>query len=192
VTPPHATFLVRLEAAPDVDGDRALRALLKRALRDFGLRCTGLAQPPRSAATAAEHPDAWRNAGCDRARHKEGNGKMADMSQYAGSTFVKVDDVRAKSIVGKIKRVEIGKFDKPLCTLETGEQLSLNATNCRTLLNAFGRDSREWIGGEIELYAGETTFNNEPRESVLVRPRSAPPPRPKPSRSSDMDDEIPF
>jgi len=35
------TFVLVLRPEPGVDGDRALRAALKRLLRDHGLRCTG-------------------------------------------------------------------------------------------------------------------------------------------------------
>lgn len=35
------TFTVTLRPKPAIDGDAALRALLKRALRDYGLVCLG-------------------------------------------------------------------------------------------------------------------------------------------------------
>jgi hypothetical protein len=38
--PPRPRFVLTLEAAPDRDPVHALRALLKVALRRFGLRCT--------------------------------------------------------------------------------------------------------------------------------------------------------
>jgi hypothetical protein len=38
------TFTLRLEALPDVDAIKALRALLKVALRRYGLRCTGISE----------------------------------------------------------------------------------------------------------------------------------------------------
>jgi hypothetical protein len=40
--PQPRAFLLRLEAKRGVDPIRALRALLKLALRRFGLRCTGV------------------------------------------------------------------------------------------------------------------------------------------------------
>jgi hypothetical protein len=40
----QATFVLRLRAEPGVDAIRALRALLKVALRRHGLRCTSIKQ----------------------------------------------------------------------------------------------------------------------------------------------------
>jgi hypothetical protein len=37
--PPPPVFVIKLVAAPGVDSIRALRALLKILLRQFGLRC---------------------------------------------------------------------------------------------------------------------------------------------------------
>lgn len=37
-------YVVTVQSAPGVDGDRALRALLKLALRRFGLRCIALSR----------------------------------------------------------------------------------------------------------------------------------------------------
>jgi hypothetical protein len=44
-------FLVTLEALPGIDATRALRAALKRLLRDFGLRCVEVRPtiPPKPA-----------------------------------------------------------------------------------------------------------------------------------------------
>ena len=39
-------FVLRLQPLPEVDTIKALRALLKRALRSYGLRCVGLREEP--------------------------------------------------------------------------------------------------------------------------------------------------
>ena len=54
------------------------------------------------------------------------------------------------------------------------DKFSINKTNVRTLIKAYGEDGREWLGLTIELYAGETTYQNQPKDSVLVRPISRP------------------
>ena len=50
--------------------------------------------------------------------------------------------------------MEPGKYDKPVATFESGAQFSLNMTNVSTLINAYGQDSRDWIGCTVELYIG--------------------------------------
>jgi hypothetical protein len=120
------------------------------------------------------------------------------MSQYAGSRFVDLDDVNdGGPFQQTIAEVSIGNYGKPVIKFSNGRQLSVNVTNCGTLIEAFGEDSKDWIGETIEVYAGETKFKGEPTPSVLVRAiQRAPgekkkPPKPK-KLSTDMDDEIAF
>ena len=72
----------------------------------------------------------------------------------------------------------------------------MNATNNKALCQAYGTESDDWFGKELELFVGEVDFKGKPTESILVKPISPPvakksPPKRK-SRSSDMDDEISF
>src|SRR5215831_4601389 len=93
------------------------------------------------------------------------------MTKYAASTFIKVDALAGGSLRKTITDVEEGKFDKPVATFEDGSKLSLNKTNVRTLIRAFGDDSNDWIDRPVELYAGTVSDKNgEPMPSVLVRP----------------------
>ena len=120
-----------------------------------------------------------------------------EMTKYAGATFIKVEDLASGSLRKTITDVEEGKFDKPVATFQDGSKLSLNKTNVRTLLRAFGDDSNDWIDRLVELYAGTVSDKNgEPMPSVLVRPVPPPAaakaiPGPQPTRGP-MDDEIPF
>jgi hypothetical protein len=41
-------------------------------------------------------------------------------------------------------------------------------------MRSYGRESRDWIGREIELYIGATTYQGREQESVLVKPISPP------------------
>ena len=119
-----------------------------------------------------------------------------DMRKYAGVNFLKVDDVRDVPLRGTIASVKIGKYDKPDMFLEFGDCLSLNATNTHTLIRAFGPNSDDWIGREVELHVGEIEFQNKPIDAVLVRPISPPlaaAERTKPATAHDeLDDEIVF
>jgi len=120
-----------------------------------------------------------------------------DMSKYSGLHFIKCDDVRDGPIVEKIAGVKEGKFAKPDLYFRNGDVFSLNATNNKTLLKAYGKESDAWIAKTIRLRLGEAKFQGEAREAVIVEPVSppieesdgepAPAPIPPP-----LDDEIPF
>ena len=125
-----------------------------------------------------------------------------DMTKYSsGEHFVKVEDVRDGSIQSGIAVVKDGKYDKPNIILETGDALSLNTTNLRTLVRAYGSESDYWIGKQIELVLGEIEYQGAPREAVLVKPISPSikkketketNSKPTPKLAPDMDDEVPF
>jgi hypothetical protein len=119
------------------------------------------------------------------------------MSKYMGSRFLKVADVKeGGTFQAKIVAVEISeKFDKPEANLDDGSVLSLNATNVGRLVRAYGANSDDWIGKEIELSIGEVDYQDRAVETILVKPISpsiknkAPA---KPKRRDDLNDEIPF
>jgi hypothetical protein len=119
-----------------------------------------------------------------------------DMRKYSGEAFLKVSDVRDGPLQMQIAAIREGRYDKPDAVFETGEALSLNATNRKILVRAYGPDSDDWVGKVIELFLGEIEFQKQMHEAVLVRPVSPPlkaAERTKPAqkRSADFDDEIP-
>ena len=71
---------------------------------------------------------------------------MADMSKYASSSFIKVDDLVEGPEEQVIAEIAEGKFEKPVLTFDDGSKLSLNATNTRALIKAFGPNDKDWIG----------------------------------------------
>jgi hypothetical protein len=117
-----------------------------------------------------------------------------DMRKYSGPIFLKVNDVRGGPLPGRhIAAVNEGKYDKPDVVFETGETLSLNATNNKTLIRAYGPKSEGWIGKEIELALGTVKFQGEPQDAVIVKPISPPiATADRTAKSPEMDDEIPF
>jgi hypothetical protein len=123
---------------------------------------------------------------------------IMDMSKYAGSSFLGLDDVQDGPVRGHIAHIEEGQFGRPVITFENGLKFSLNVTNTVTLLKAFGSESDDLLGEQIELFAGETTYNNEAKPSVLVRAIAREPGvekkkvTPKRKPGGDMDDEVPF
>jgi hypothetical protein len=125
-----------------------------------------------------------------------------DMRRFSGPHFIKIADVRDGPIQAQIAVVREGKYDKPDLVFDSGDVLSLNATNNQTLVRAYGANSEDWVGKEIELLLGEAPYQGRQIESVTVRPISPPlkpadqkRPAAKPpaeSTTGDMDDEIPF
>src|SRR5262245_14647167 len=72
------TFVLRLRPGPRIDGVRAMRGLLKAALRRFGLKC--LEAREELAATAASRPDQRRRSG--RAQWRRKGEPNMDMREY--------------------------------------------------------------------------------------------------------------
>ena len=69
-----------------------------------------------------------------------------DMRQFAGSSFITVETLRDGPREEVIVSVAPGKYDKPVATFESGDQLSLNATNVNTLIKAYGPNDQDWVG----------------------------------------------
>jgi hypothetical protein len=115
-----------------------------------------------------------------------------DLRKYMGNVFLKVDHLKASGPIRvRIVGVSEGQYGKPDLAFHDGSQLSLNATNCRTLAREYGFGSGDLIGKEVELTLGEILFQGQPQEAILVKPISSPieneaPPKP------DSDDKIPF
>jgi hypothetical protein len=219
---PETIFTVTFRAPAGSTGIHALRALLKTALRRFGLRCTDIREEPAPAPTASNQisprrspprPNHFRASHCRRRRQwkkcqraEKENQHIMDMSRYAGSKYLKVADLKESGpFEARIVEVGIGdKFDKPEITLDDGSTLSCNATNCGRLIRAYGAESTDWIDKEIELYVGPIDFNGQPQEAILVKPISPPletraavkpevaKPQKRGSSRDDMDDTIPF
>jgi hypothetical protein len=99
-----------------------------------------------------------------------------DMRKFAGSTFITVDVLRDGKREELIVSVEPGKYDRPVVTFESGDKLSLNATNVNTLIKAYGPNAKDWIGCLIELSIGPLKYNGENKEGVVVKPISPPKP----------------
>jgi hypothetical protein len=117
-----------------------------------------------------------------------------DLSNYFGSVFLKVEDIKTSGPRRvKIVGVQEGRYGKPDLHFDDGTCLSCNATNGRRLAKAYGFDSDDWLGKEVELVVGEVQYQGKPQEAILITPISPPienkkPPKPEPG----LDDEIPF
>jgi hypothetical protein len=126
--------------------------------------------------------------------------KTMDISDQISSGFIKVPDLAAGPRRAAIASVRPGRFERPDVEFQDGSILSLNATNMRILARAWGTETDAWTGKEVELYVGQTEFQGQKRDSVLVRAISpdipkGQQPKPKPAAGGGrdpMDDAIPF
>jgi hypothetical protein len=108
-----------------------------------------------------------------KANAPESESKM-DMSRFAPVNYLRVSDLKSGSIKVKIANVEIGNFDKPDVTFDSGDVLSLNTTNTGILCRAYGSESTDWIGMQVELFIDTFEYNGEQREGIKVKPLSPP------------------
>jgi hypothetical protein len=111
-------------------------------------------------------PDVEQRAGVRTERCSRSD-KM-DLSKYTGSSFVGLDDVRDGPIVEKIVNVVDGEYGKPNLIFESGCRLSVNKTNTKTLIRLFGKEGKNAIGQQVELYKGPIEVNGTPQDSVLI------------------------
>jgi hypothetical protein len=112
-----------------------------------------------------------------------------NMAEFTGSAFIKYEHVVNEPRREVIKEIIEGDFERPVLVFESGDRLSANKTVVRVLVRAYGKSSDGMIGKEVELYAGQTEYQGEKKDSVLVKPISPPEPA---ARSNKPDGEIPF
>jgi hypothetical protein len=113
---------------------------------------------------------------------------MVDHQKYLGKFFLKLADVQEGPLVRTIVNVEDGSYDKCEITFDSGDRLSLNTTNFRTLFAAFGKPEF-WPGKRIELFEGELPYQGKTQPGIRVRPIDQPPAKPL---RDELDDKIAF
>ena len=114
---------------------------------------------------------------------------IKDMTEYAGPFYIKYDNAVVAPSRETIADVLKGDFDRPVLVFESGALLTLNKTNTRTLIRAYGKDPGKYIGLIVEVFAGETKYDNKTKNSVLIRPISE---APSAVHGPPPDDDIPF
>ena len=67
-----------------------------------------------------------------------------------------------------------GQYGRPDLEFDDGSKLSVNATNNRKLLNAYGGKSDDWLNKEVELSIGKVEYQGEQQESIVIKPISPP------------------
>jgi hypothetical protein len=108
-----------------------------------------------------------------------------DLRDYSGEYFIKPDDVREKPLRRRIANVRKGNYEKLELVFDSGEVLSLNATNTRALSRVYGGSSDQLIGKVVELRLGQLRYQGADHDAVVVKPITSPEPPP-------FDDDVPY
>jgi hypothetical protein len=165
-------FAVHFLAKPGTDGVRAVRGVLKIALRRFGMRAIRAEEVVMS--------------------YREKLDKMKEHGLYRVSDFD-----GGKEIVHIIDHLmqDVKMFERKMDILnfkDTGRQLQLNYTNGETLFDLFG-EPEQWEGKQIALYLAP--YGNNGKLGIRVKAVNGvtpPPSVPVVTPPPDLDDEIPF
>jgi hypothetical protein len=202
----RATYALVLQSNnSERDSIPGLRAVLKLAKRR-GLRAVYVRELPSTDQQTIRRRDAQRRI-ANTTQRRNRRLKMANAMKYAGSTYIKLDDVHDKPPLRErisFVKEETGKFgDRLVAFFESGRKLSLNATSVGILCRDIDQDTDHWTGRNLEVFAGEVDTKSGRTDAVLVRvldgetppadPPKAPPKKMSAGRAGrDMDDEIPF
>ena len=118
------------------------------------------------------------------------------------SHYLKASDLGDKSSVVTIDRIEVepigrDKEMKPVLYFQGKDKgLVLNKTNAKKIAEVTGsKDTDDWAGCQIRIYATETEFAGESVECIRVKGAAAQTAKPKPKAAPVEDleeDQIPF
>jgi hypothetical protein len=137
-------FAVTFVAMPGVDGIKALRSLLKAALRHHGLRAIDARELDERAFVFPSHPP--------RSTRETTMSAFSERIRSQTKGFYKVADFEGgKEITHTISHLdeEMEMFNKTVDILnfsDTGRQLSVNQTNAEWLLNNLGNNPEQLAG----------------------------------------------
>jgi hypothetical protein len=186
----------------------AFRALLKAALRHYGLRAIEARELDERAFVFPSHPS--------RSTRETPMSAFSERTRSNKTGLYKVADLEGgKEITHTISHLdeEMEMFNKTVDILnfsDTGKQLSLNQTNAEFLLDKFGDDPEKWAGQSVTLHLAEYAYGEKKGQTIRLKlPGTKPaakegtiiPPQGdgaaktsarSASRKADMDDEVPF
>jgi len=131
---------------------------------------------------------------------------MANINDAFPSNYIKASDLKGRSVVVEIDRVEFEPVGqkremKPVLYFTGKEKgLVLNKTNSGKIINITGStETEDWTGKAILIYPTETEFAGDTVECIRIKPAPATNGRPvrqamqPPPKAQDLDDEsIPF
>ena len=190
------TVVLTLRALPGVDETKALRPILKRLLRTYGMRCVALRPVHESQTIRRRDADAGLHQQASKPKRSH---NMPSAAKYAGGGFITLDSLKGKppliEQIAVVKEETGGKYgDRLVLVFESGKQLSLNKTSVGNLRRDIDDNWDLWPSHTVKIFAGEVDFQSGTTRCVLVEGIDVdrPPPKPKPTNGGDMDNEIPF
>ena len=109
--------------------------------------------------------------------------KVDTLEELGGTLQTTITDTQEKLINGDMKYV---------VTLGDDEySLILNETNLRAIAKAYGTETEDWGGRQIECYVGKLVYNKEEKTGVRVRvPEQAAKPAEKTVTAADLVDQV--
>lgn len=162
-------YVVTLLPAPDRDGVRDLRALLKFAGRYLNMRAIGAREE------SVRRYDARRRIVDHTQRRNTEVIMTISLKKYGPlNRWIKLEDLHGKppmrERIGLVK-VEDGKYGERIVLVfePSGQMLSLNQTSAGNLLRDFGETDDDWVGKVVEVYAGEVETKSGRTDAILVR-----------------------
>jgi hypothetical protein len=180
------TYLVALRPARARDGVRELKALLKIALRQHGLRCVTLREvhDTNTNLRAPKVPPPARDlqSGNRNEPQIKGATQMATREEAFPSRYWKAADLKQPT---RLKIVEVNmetlkardgtSSRKPVIYFHGKKKaLAVNATNFDSIVNITGEfNSDDWVGHEVELFATTTMMGGKETDCIRVRAPSA-------------------
>jgi hypothetical protein len=180
------TFLLTLQPARGRDGIHGLRALLKIALRKFGLRAIAVREMPAKRAklspkfvpkTDEPPPLSRRQMLCIR---KDSQMKKDDVFP---SKYLKHTDLHGKPTTTTVERAVLetlkspeGKTQDKIILYFAGakKSLPLNVTNFDAVAGICGDDTDNWSGCQIELYPSKMQMAGKTVDCIRVRAPTKP------------------
>ena len=129
---------------------------------------------------------------------------MPNIDSVFPSNYLKASDLGEAQPVVTIDRLEIeaigrNKEMKPVLYFQgKAKGLVLNKTNAAKIAQLTGsKDTDDWAGCQVRLYATEVEFGGESVEAIRIKPagtaKAKPKPQPEPELVDELDDsEIPF
>jgi hypothetical protein len=140
------------------------------------------------------------------------------VSEEFPSKYISAADLKGNTVfvtISSVDKEKIGDDDKLIVYFQGKQKgLALNKTNAFTIAQAYGDETNDWRGGELELFPIMTDYKGKTVEAVRLRIPARRPaqgqkpsaaaqvgfdeenPAPPPARSSTKDampdDEIPF
>ncbi len=89
------------------------------------------------------------------------------------SKYLKASDLAGKTVRLKITRIEIEKLGEDLRPVlyfnGTEKALVTNKTNANRITFAYGKETDDWIGKDIEVYPDHVDFQGRLVEAIRVR-----------------------